>query len=385
MIYLDNNATTKPAPEAIEAARPWFDGSEYGNPSAGYNAARQARDAIEQAREECASAFGCDPIELVFTSGASESIVSAFTSALENTPSERNRIVTSTVEHSCVLGVAEWFSERGYTLDLIDVDQDGRLDLAQLKETISEETALVSLMSANNEVGNIYPIAEIAEFVKGRGALLHVDAVQAVCKIPVNLHQIPGIDYASFSTHKFHGLKGTGALYLRRGTSFRPLLLGGHQEKGRRAGTENVAGIVAMGAAAKRAAATLEHDIKHERELRDRFEQALLKLGDTKLNGDATTPNARVPNTTNISFLGVEAEELLMLLDSMGLAASAGSACTTGSLEPSHVLRAMKLSDTEAQGALRFSLSRYTTHKEIDQAIEIVTQAIEALRPSMPS
>ncbi|MCK6440167.1 MAG: aminotransferase class V-fold PLP-dependent enzyme, partial [Planctomycetes bacterium] len=284
---------------------------------------------------------------------------------------------TTAVEHPCTLGVCQWFAEHGYELITLGVDAHGRIDLNLARAAIDDRTALVSVMWANNEIGNIYPVAEIADIAKQHGAVLHIDAVQAPGKLSVNLHAMPGVTFASFAAHKFHGLKGTGALYVRRGTEFRPLLLGGHQERGRRAGTENVAGIVAMGAAAELASRQLATDTKHEARLRDKLEQALLALPNTKLNGD--TDN-RVPNTTNISFVGIEAEELLMLLDSMGICASAGSACTTGSLEPSHVLRAMKLPESQARGALRFSLSRYTTEQEITDTIEKISSAVKTLR-----
>ncbi|NUQ34421.1 MAG: aminotransferase class V-fold PLP-dependent enzyme [Planctomycetaceae bacterium] len=375
-IYLDNNATTQPAPEALAAAEPYLR-EQFANPSAGYAPAREARNAVERAREQCAQAWGCDPVEIVFTGGGSESIVTAITSALEHTPKERRRIVTTAVEHPCTLGVCQWFAEHGYELITLGVDAHGRIDLNLARAAIDDRTALVSVMWANNEIGNIYPVAEIADIAKQHGAVLHIDAVQAPGKLSVNLHAMPGVTFASFAAHKFHGLKGTGALYVRRGTEFRPLLLGGHQERGRRAGTENVAGIVAMGAAAELASRQLATDTKHEARLRDKLEQALLALPNTKLNGD--TDN-RVPNTTNISFVGIEAEELLMLLDSMGICASAGSACTTGSLEPSHVLRAMKLPESQARGALRFSLSRYTTEQEITDTIEKISSAVKTLR-----
>ena len=374
-IYLDNNATTKPAPEVVEDVKPYLN-EKFGNASASYSVGVEASKAVEEAREQCAHTFGCEPGELVFTAGASEAIVNTVTSALQANP-ERKRIVTTAVEHTCALESCKWFSEQGYELDIIGVDEHGRIDLDEIRDKIQDNTALVSVMWANNEIGNIYPIKEISEIAKESGALVHVDAVQAIGKLPVDLHSIGAIDYASFSAHKFHGLKGTGALYVRRGTTFKPLILGGHQERGRRAGTENVPGIVAMGMAAKLVAQSLNKDIAHESKLRDQLEKALLELPNTKLNGD--TEN-RVPNTLNISFSVLEAEALLMVLDTMNVCASAGSACTTGSLEPSHVLRAMNLEEADAIGALRFSLSRYTSEEEISKTIEAVKSAVESLR-----
>jgi cysteine desulfurase len=378
LIYLDNNATTQPAPQVVAEMLPFL--TEYfGNPSSTYRFGQRARAAIDDARARVARLIGCAESELLFTGGGTESINTAMRGLLASR-APRRRIVTSTVEHSACRELCNQLDREGYEIVAVPVAHDGALDMDFLADAVDEQTALVSIMWANNETGVIFPVEQIAALCRARQVPFHCDATQAVGKIVVDLHAV-GIDAASFAGHKLHGPKGVGGLYLRRGVRISPLLIGGPQERGRRGGTENVAGIAGLGKAAELA---LEHLPETERvaALRDRFEETILRtLPGTQVNGDTTH---RVPNTTNISFERLEAEAILLLLSEKGVCASAGSACSSGSLEPSPVIKAMGVEEKMAHGAVRFSLSRYTTEREIDAALEIIPAAIDKLRAVLP-
>jgi len=378
-VYLDNNATTAVAPEVREAILPYL-GNLYGNPSSMHSFGGQVGQAVETARERMAQLLGASPEEILFTSCGSESDNAAIWSALQTRP-ERRHIITTRVEHPAVLSVAQYWERQGYTLTLLSVDAKGRLDLDEYAAALSDDTAIASIMFANNEVGNVYPIARMAEMAREKGVLFHTDAVQAVGKCPIDLGKMP-VDMLSLSGHKLHAPKGIGVLYIRRGTRFRPLLRGGHQEGGRRAGTENVPYIVGLGVAAQLAATHLDDERVRVAALRDKLEQGLLaRIPHTMVNGDVEN---RLPNTTNIAFKNVEGEAILLMLDRLGICASSGSACTSGSLEPSHVLRAMGVPFTYAHGSVRLSLSRYTTEAEVDYTLEHFPRVIETLRALSP-
>ncbi|MFC1675910.1 cysteine desulfurase NifS [Planctomycetota bacterium] len=378
-IYFDNNATTKVAEEVLKEIKPFYC-ELYGNPSSMHTFGGQIGSKIRNAREQVAALLGCDPVEIIFTSGGTESDNTAIKGALAaNT--NRTRIITSRVEHPAVLTVCRELENHGYTIVEVGVDKNGRLDMTQLAEQIDETTALVTIMYANNETGTIFPIDEISKMAVEKNVIFHTDAVQAVGKIPLNLAQ-SHIDLLSLSGHKLHAPKGVGILYVRKGTRLSPFMLGGHQEAGRRAGTENVPGIVGLGKACELAAKNIEQENKRVKSLRDKLENAILKsCPDCMVNGD--TKN-RLPNTSNISFEYIEGESILLMLDQFGICASSGSACTSGSLEPSHVLRAMGVPFTAAHGSIRFSLSRYTTEKEIDYTIEKLPPIITRLRQLSP-
>ena len=379
VIYMDNNATTAVAPEVFEAMRPFLT-ELYGNPSSIHHFGGQVAAHIETAREQMAALLGAATTEVIFTSCGTESDSAAIHSALSLCP-KRNKLVISKVEHPAVLNLGKDLERRGYRVSLIPVDGKGRLDMERAAELIDDDTAVVSVMWANNETGNIYPVAELAEMAHRNGALFHTDAVQAVGKVPMNLDDL-SIDFLSLSGHKLHAPKGVGALYVKRGVRFRPFIVGGHQESGRRAGTENVASIVGLGKAAELASAHLTEEIEFVGKLRDKLEKTVLEtVPSVRVNGD---PEHRLPNTTNISFEYIEGESILMLLDMFGICASSGSACTTGSLEPSHVLRAMGIPYTAAHGAIRFSLSRYNTMQEIDFVLEKLPPVIARLREISP-
>ncbi|MDD3117800.1 MAG: cysteine desulfurase NifS [Victivallales bacterium] len=386
VIYFDNNATTAVAPEVFEAMRPYLT-ELYGNPSSIHNFGGQVGFAVEKARAQVADLLGVRSVdskghhsEIIFTSCGTESDNAALFSAMYTCP-KKNKFIVSKVEHPAILNVARELERRGCRIGYIPVDSHGRLDLQRLEEMIDEETALVSIMWANNEIGNIYPVEKIAAMAHKYGALFHTDAVQAVGKIPIDLDNSQ-IDMLSLSGHKLHAPKGVGVLYIRRGQRFRPFMIGGHQENGRRGGTENVAGIVAMGQAAAMAKADIGEENTRVRALRDRLEQGIAAVVPSiRINGD---PDHRLPNTSSISFEFIEGESILMLLDQLGICASSGSACTTGSLEPSHVLRAMGLPYTAAHGTIRFSLSRYNTAEEVDFVIEHLPPIIARLRQISP-
>ncbi|MHC4144579.1 MAG: cysteine desulfurase NifS [Planctomycetota bacterium] len=378
-IYFDNNATTKVAEEVLEEIRPLFC-ELYGNPSSMHTFGGQIGRKIAKAREQAAALLGCEPSEIVFTGCGTESDNAAIKGTLAATPHKR-KIITTRVEHPAVLTVCRDLENQGYTIVELNVNRQGRLDLAELEENLDDDTALVTIMYANNETGMVFPIDKIAELATGKGAVFHTDAVQAVGKIPLNL-STSNIDLLSLSGHKLHAPKGVGILYVRKGTRLSPYMLGGHQEAGRRAGTENVPGIVGLGRACELAAKNLEAENSKVKYLRDKLENALSeKCPDCRLNGDTED---RLPNTCNVSFEYIEGEAILLMLDKYGICASSGSACTSGSLEPSHVLRAMGVPFTAAHGSIRFSLSRYNTEEEVDYTIEKMPPIINQLRELSP-
>jgi len=378
-IYFDNNATTKVAEEVLEEIKPLFC-DLYGNPSSMHTFGGQIGRKIGRAREQAAALLGCDPSEIVFTGCGTESDNTAINGVLAAVPNKR-KVITTRVEHPAVLTVCRELENRGYTVVELGVNRQGRLDLAELAEQIDDDTALVTIMYANNETGMMFPIEKIAELTSSKGSVFHTDAVQAVGKIPLNLAK-SDIDLLSLSGHKLHAPKGIGILYVRKGTRLSPFMLGGHQEAGRRAGTENVPGIVGLGKACELAAANLEEENGKVKILRDKLEKALMeKCPDCRLNGDCED---RLPNTCNVSFEYIEGEAILLMLDKYGICASSGSACTSGSLEPSHVLRAMGVPFTAAHGSIRFSLSRYNTEEEVDYTIEKMPAIVNQLRELSP-
>ncbi|WP_224981753.1 cysteine desulfurase NifS [Geomonas agri] len=378
-IYLDNNATTKVDERVFEEMRPYFC-ELYGNPSSMHFFGGQVQKKVDEARARVASLLGALPDEIVFTACGTESDNAAIRSALEVFP-ERRHVITSRVEHPAVLTQCRNLSKRGYRVTELNVDGNGQLDLAELERLVDEDTAIVSLMYANNETGVIFPIEEAAKIVKKKGALFHTDAVQAVGKIPLNMAE-SAIDMLSLSGHKLHAPKGVGVLFVRRGTPFRPMLVGGHQERGRRAGTENTASIIAMGKACQLAEQYMADEAGRVREMRDRLERELTALiPNTRINGGGTE---RLPNTLSIAMEFVEGEGILLLLSEKGICASSGSACTSGSLEPSHVLRAMGVPFTCAHGSIRFSLSRFTTDDDINAVITELPPIISRLRAMSP-
>lgn len=380
LIYLDNNATTQLDPSVIEEMLPFLK-EHYGNPSSGYAFAARARKAVDFARERLAALLGCEPSEIVFTSGGTESNNAVINSALQSDPRGKH-VVTSAVEHSAVLRPCQDLTERGCEVTFVGVDRDGNVDLAELEAAIRPETALVSMMWANNETGVLFPVEQIAEICRAKGVLFHTDAVQAVGKIPIRLRDTV-INFLSLSAHKFHGPKGVGALYVNRRTRFLPLIGGGGQENGRRGGTENVASIAGLGKAAERAAEYLPQEQTQVRAMRDRFEKAILQsVSGASVNGARAT---RLPNTTSFLFEGIESPAALLLLDRHHICCSAGSACRTGSQEASHVLRAMNSSGDGARRSLRFSIGRYNSESQIDRAIEIVPKVVEKLRQLSPA
>ena len=379
VIYFDNNATTRIAPEVFEAMTPYLT-EYYGNPSSIHHFGGQIMEKVDEAKANLAALLGADPANVIFTSCGTESDNAAIFSALLNCP-KRKKIVVSKVEHPAVLSLAKELERRGNKVSQIPVDSNGMLDMNAARELIDDETAVVSVMWANNETGNIQDVETLAEIAHKNGALFHTDAVQAVGKIPIDLKN-SAIDMLSLSGHKLHGPKGIGALYVKRGVRFRPYIIGGHQENGRRAGTENVASIIGLGKAAELALQNIEKENTFVASLRDKLEKSILEtIPRVRVNGDIAH---RLPNTTNISFEYIEGESILMLLDMFGICASSGSACTTGSLEPSHVLRAMGIPYTCAHGAIRFSFSRYNTMEEVDFVLEKLPPVIARLREISP-
>lgn len=379
VIYVDNNATTKVAPEVFEAMLPYFK-EDYGNPSSMHTFGGKVDRNIKEARTSVASLLGAAPEEIVFTSSGTESDNTAIWAAIQSNP-DKKHIITSRVEHPAVKNLFEYLSKNGYRVTFIPVDSKGRLDMDYLYRNLTDNTAIVTIMWANNESGVIFPIEKISQIVKEIGAVFHTDAVQAVGKIPIDLNKID-VDMLSLSGHKLHGPKGVGALYVRKGTKFSPFLIGGHQESGRRGGTENVASIVGLGKASELAADYMEEENTRVKQLRNKLESEMLKqIPNTIINGDREN---RLPNTTNVSFEYVEGESILLMMDELGICASSGSACTSGSLEPSHVLRAMGVPFTAAHGSIRFSLSIYNTEEEIDFIIEKLPPIIERLREMSP-
>ena len=380
VIYVDNNATTMVAPEVLDAMLPYFS-ENYGNPSSMHSFGGNVAGAIAIARENLANLIGATPQEIVFTSCGTESDGTAIRAAIESYPAKKH-LVTSRVEHPAIKNLYEALSKKGYRITFVPVDRIGRLDIDFLYDSLSDDTAIVSIMWGNNETGVIFPIEEISQEVKSRGILFHTDAVQAVGKLPINVGET-GVDMLSLSGHKFHSPKGIGALYIRKGTKFSPFMIGGHQERGRRGGTENTASIIGLGKAAELAGAHLaENGYERVSRLRDRLEQTLLdKVSNAFINGD---PTNRLPNTTSVAFEYVEGEAILLMMNEFGICASSGSACTSGSLDPSHVLRAMGVPFTAAHGSIRFSLSRFNTEDEIDVILEKLPPIIERLRELSP-
>ncbi|MHC4157844.1 MAG: cysteine desulfurase NifS [Planctomycetota bacterium] len=378
-IYFDNNATTKVAEEVLEEMKPFFC-ELYGNPSSMHTFGGQISRKIRHAREQVAGLLGADPTEIIFTSCGTESDNTAVKGTLAAQPNKR-KVITTRVEHPAVLTVCRDLENHGYTVVELGVDKKGNLDLTELEEQIDDDTALVTIMYANNETGVIFPIEKIAELVKSKDAIFHTDAVQAVGKIPLNPSK-SNIDLLSLSGHKLHAPKGVGVLYVCKGTRLQPFMMGGHQEAGKRAGTENVAGIVGLGKACELAAKNISQENERVKCLRDKLENAILrKCPDCMRNGDKKN---RLPNTANLSFEFIEGEAILLMLDKHGICASSGSACTSGSLEPSHVLRAMGVPFTAAHGSIRFSLSRYNTEKEVDYTIEKMPNIVKKLRKLSP-
>ena len=375
LIYLDNNATTRVDPAVVEEMLPLLTES-YGNPSSGYRFGQQVGKALETARERVAALIGCEPGEVLFTSCGTESSVAAIRSALEM-DRDRKHIVTTRVEHSATLKTCELLAKRGHPVTWLGVDGDGQIDLGELERSITDETAVVSIMWANNETGVLFPTEKIAEIVREKGAAFHTDAVQTVGKVPFRLNDMK-VNFLSLSGHKLHAPKGVGVLYVNRRTKFTPLLTGGGQEGGRRAGTQNAASIVGLGKACELAAQQIVHEATAVKKLRDDFEAGILsKVEAVRVNGDRVN---RLPNTTSLAFAGVESEAMLMLLDQRGVCCSAGSACTTGQHEPSHVLRAMGYDDTRARGSLRFSFGRFNTAAEVARALEIISEVAAKVR-----
>jgi cysteine desulfurase len=379
-IYLDNNATTMVAPEVLEAMLPFFT-EQFGNPSSLHQYGNKVGMALKQARQRVQTLLGAEhDSEIVFTSCGTESDSTAILSALRAQP-DRKEIITTVVEHPAVLALCEHLEKEGYTVHYLQVDGKGRLDMRAYMDLPSDRVAIVSVMWANNESGTLFPVEEMAELARSAGVMFHTDAVQAVGKVPIDLKET-AIDMLSLSGHKLHAPKGVGVLYLRRNTRFRPLLRGGHQERGRRAGTENSASIVGLGKACEMALLHMDDEKSFVKAMRDRLEQGILAaVPNCFVTGD---PGNRLPNTCNIAFEYIEGEAILLLLNKQGIAASSGSACTSGSLEPSHVMRAMGIPFTAAHGTVRFSLSRYNTMDEIERVIEAVPPIVAQLRKLSP-
>ncbi len=379
-VYLDNNATTRVDDEVVQAMLPFFT-EQFGNPSSLHSFGNQVGVALKKARQSVQKLLGAEhDSEIVFTSCGTESDSTAILSALKAQP-ERKTIITTVVEHPAVLSLCDHLASEGYTVHKLKVDKKGRLDLAEYAALLSDDVAVVSVMWANNESGTLFPVEEMARMADEAGVMFHTDAVQAVGKVPMDLKNT-SIHMLSLSGHKLHAPKGIGVLYLRRGTRFRPLLRGGHQERGRRAGTENAASIVGLGVAAERALAFMEHENTEVKRLRDKLEAGILAaVPYAFVTGD---PDNRLPNTASIAFEYIEGEAILLLLNKVGIAASSGSACTSGSLEPSHVMRAMDIPYTAAHGTVRFSLSRYTTEEEIERVIREVPPIVAQLRKLSP-
>jgi cysteine desulfurase len=379
VIYLDNNATTRVAPEVVQAMLPFLS-DFWGNPSSAYSFGRQVAAHVDSAREKVAALINGDPREIIFTSCGTESNNSAIHSALMAHP-EKKHVVTTAVEHSANIKFCNYLDNHGYTVTFLPVESDGSLDLHTLEQSIRSDTAIVSVMWANNETGVVFPIEEIAAICRSKGTLFHTDAVQTPGKLKLDVEEV-GVDFLSLSAHKLHAPKGIGILYIRRRTRYHPYIIGGSQERGRRGGTENVANIVAFGKAAEMAINSLPDENTRVHALRDKLEDGILKrIPGTVRNG---TNHPRLPNTSNISFDGVEAEGILLLLDQIGICASSGSACTSGSMDPSHVLLAMGCDIARARGSVRFSLGIYNTEKDVDYLVEHLPRIIERLRGEAP-
>jgi cysteine desulfurase len=378
-IYLDNNATTQIAPEVLEEMLPFLK-EKYGNPSSAHSFGGHLQKDLEMARERVAALFNCHPTEIVFTSCGTESDNFAIRGLVDAYP-EKTHVILTKVEHPAVKNQGPYLRKKGLRVTEIGVDRKGNLDLEELAAAVDNETLVISCMLANNETGVTFPLEEVSRIAKERGVFVHTDAVQAVGKIPVDMSRLP-VDLAAFSGHKFHAPKGVGGLFIRRGLKIRPFLIGGHQERSRRGGTENLASIIAMGRAAELAASRLGEEATRVRALRDRLERGILeRIPNSEVNGD---PEHRVPNTTNIGIHFIEGEALLLALDKQGICASTGSACASGSLQPSHVLRAMGVPFTCVHGSLRLSLSTYTTPGEVDYVLEALPGIVGRLRELSP-
>ncbi len=380
IVYVDNNATTRVAPEVFEAMVPFLT-TEYANPSSPHPFAAAPASVVVSARESVAALLGASADEIVFTSCGSESDNTAIRSALE-TQRGRNKVVTTVVEHPAVLTLCRFLEKHGVRVEYLPVDSRGRISLSQAREVIDEDTAIVSVMYANNEIGNLYPVTELAEIAHERGALFHTDAVQAVGKVPIDLSKTQ-IDFLSLSGHKLHAPKGIGALYVRRFTPYSTFLLGGHQERGRRAGTEAVANIAGLGKACELALSHIGEEQTRVKAMRDRLERGLVaSCPDPLVNGD---PEHRLPNTLNICFRYIEGESILLrMYQAAHICASSGSACTSGSLEPSHVLRAIGLDYRSLHGSVRFSFSRYNQESDVDAILETLPGIVRELRALSP-
>ena len=379
-IYLDNNATTKVDPSVVDVMLPYFT-EQFGNPSSIHRFADGVAKGIKKARGQIQELLGCEhDSEIIFTSCGTESDSTAILSAIKAQPNKKE-IITTMVEHPAVLNLCEYLEKERYTIHRLPVDKAGRLNLEAYKAMLSDKVAIVSVMWANNETGTLFPVVDMAEMANAAGVMFHTDAVQAVGKIPMNLKDTK-IDMLSLSGHKLHAPKGIGVLYLKRGTRYRPLLRGGHQERGRRAGTENTASIVGLGKACELALHYMEHENTHVKAMRDRLERGIVEqIPHCFITGDL---NNRLPNTSDIAFEYIEGESILMLLNKAGIAASSGSACTSGSLEPSHVMRAMGIPYTAAHGTIRFSFSRYNTMTDVDHVLKVMPDIVAALRNLSP-
>lgn len=379
LVYVDNNATTRVDDKVLEEMLPFFK-EYYGNPSSLHTFGRQVAGKIDLARERVANLLGADTSEIVFTSCGTESNNNAIHCSLEANPKKKH-VVTTKVEHPAVLNVCRYFGKHGYEITELGVDNNGMLDLDELRNSIKDNTAIVSIMYANNETGVILPIEEIGKIVKEKGALFHCDAVQAIGKIPINLKN-SHIDLLSLSGHKLHAPKGIGVLYIRKGVRIDPLIIGGHQEENRRSGTENVPYIIGLGKACEFAKEFIEKEQTKVKSLRDKLEMGIkAKISNIKINGEGSN---RLPNTSNVSFEYIEGEAALVLLDMVGIASSSGSACTTGSTEPSHVLQAMGVPPVKSRGAIRFSLSRYNTDEDVNYILEKLPPIIKRLQDLSP-
>lgn len=380
-VYLDNNATTRMRGEVLDAMLPYMK-DIYGNASSVHQFGRTARIAIDKARQQVAQALGAaSQEEIIFTSGGTESDNYAIRGAVHALKSKGNHIITSSIEHHAVLNTCKFFEKEGCKVTYVNVDKDGVVNLDELKKSITDKTILITIMYANNEVGTIEPIEEIAKIAKEKNIYFHTDAVQAVGKVPFELKNM-NIDLASMSSHKINGPKGVGALYIRKGTKITPQMVGGHHEMGKRAGTENVAGIVGLGRAAELAKKEITSESKKLTELRDYLYKGIIsKVADVTLNGH---PTKRLPNTLNVRFKYLEGESIILNLDMEGIAVSTGSACTSGSLEPSHVLTAMGVDPAETQGSVRFSLGMDNTKEDMDYVLEVLPPIIKRLRDMSP-
>lgn len=379
-IYLDNAATTRTSQEVVDAMLPYFTES-YGNPSSIYELGQRSKEAITKAREEIAQVIGAKTEEIYFTAGGSEADNWAIKAAYEAYKNKGNHIITTKIEHHAVLHTCQYLEKQGAKVTYLDVNENGLIDLEQLQKAITPETILITIMFANNEIGTIEPVKEIGMIAKEHGILFHTDAVQAFGQVPIHVDEM-NIDMLSSSAHKINGPKGIGCLYIRKGVKIRSFIHGGAQERKRRAGTENVPGIVGYGVAARMAAETMEARTKKEQELRDYFIRRVLEeVPYTRLNGD---PKKRLPNNANFSFRFIEGESLLIMLDMKGIAGSSGSACTSGSLDPSHVLLAIGLPHEIAHGSLRLTLGADTTKEDLDYTLDQIKEIVAKLRNLSP-